>query len=208
VSSGWAEQPTPSPDLVVTRITAPFSAAAGESVSLTYAIQNIGQGTAEGSYLGCFLASPSRTIIICSVFLKGLAPGASYSGLVDLLIPEKLPAETYTLTLKADYTNVLRESIETNNTAGQFLVITIPFLTTGQAFLSWNANPDPDIAGYRVYLGTGSHTYVTGISVGNVTNYTVRDLVVGMAYFFAVTAYNIEGIESTFSDEVSKTIGD
>jgi hypothetical protein len=38
------------------------------------------------------------------------------------------------------------------------------------------------------------------------TSYTVTDLEIGTTYFFAVTAYNSSGAESSFSNEVIKTI--
>ncbi len=43
------------------------------------------------------------------------------------------------------------------------------------------------------------------IDVGNVTTYTISNLVSG-AYYFAVTAYDSQNIESGYSNEVSGTI--
>ena len=40
----------------------------------------------------------------------------------------------------------------------------------------------------------------------NVTDYTVTGLASGTTYFFTVTAYNTDGAESSFSNEVRKTI--
>ncbi len=71
--------------------------------------------------------------------------------------------------------------------------------------LAWDANTESDLAGYKVYYGTVSGAYGTVISVGNQPNYTVTGLPAG-TYYFAVTAYNTEGLESGFSNEVSATV--
>ena len=83
----------------------------------------------------------------------------------------------------------------------------------GTATLSWNApttnadgTPLTDLAGYKVYYGTSSHTYSQNIDVGNVTTYTVNNLTDGLTYYFAVTAYDTGSNESAYSNEVSKTI--
>lgn len=69
--------------------------------------------------------------------------------------------------------------------------------------LAWDPNPESDIGGYIVYYGCASRNYTNAVNVGNVTTNTVRGLVDGATYFFAVTAYNTNGLESDFSDEVS-----
>jgi len=74
------------------------------------------------------------------------------------------------------------------------------------ATLTWNPDASTNLAGYKVYLGTSSGVYSSSVSVGNVTSYTVSNLGVGNTYYFAVTAYNSSGVESGFSNEVSKSI--
>lgn len=71
--------------------------------------------------------------------------------------------------------------------------------------LAWDPNTESDLAGYKLYYGTASGVYGTVISVGNQTTYTVTGLPAG-TYYFAVTAYNTEGLESGFSNEVSATV--
>lgn len=78
---------------------------------------------------------------------------------------------------------------------------------SGVATLSWNPNTEPDLAGYKVYYGTTSRSYTTSIDVGNQTTYTVTGLGFG-TYYFAVTAYDISGNESGYSNEASKTFSD
>ena len=76
----------------------------------------------------------------------------------------------------------------------------------GAATLSWEPSTSTNLAGYKVYMGTASGVYSSSITVGSTTTYQVPNLGVGNTYFFAVTAYNGSGIESTFSNEVSKSI--
>ena len=47
---------------------------------------------------------------------------------------------------------------------------------------------------------------VESVNVGNVTTYAITNLVIGTTYYFAVSAFNSSGIESGFSNEVSKSI--
>ena len=74
----------------------------------------------------------------------------------------------------------------------------------GQLILSWNANTEPGVTGYKVYYGSSSRNYTTSIDVGNNTTYTLSVVPVSNTYF-AVTAYNSFGTESTPSDEVIYT---
>lgn len=71
--------------------------------------------------------------------------------------------------------------------------------------LSWDQNPETDIAGYRVHWGTTSGHYTETRDVGNFTTYKVTGLAQGTTYYFVVTAYNTIGLESLPSEEVSYT---
>lgn len=68
--------------------------------------------------------------------------------------------------------------------------------------LAWDRNPESDlVAGYKVHRGLASGVYTTVIDVGNVTTFSVQNLVAGTTNFFAVTAYNQLGLESIRSAE-------
>ena len=83
----------------------------------------------------------------------------------------------------------------------------------GSATLSWNANTESDLAGYRIYYGMSARTgtcptggYPNNINVGNVAAYTFSNLTDGSTYYFSITAYDTSGNESCFSSQVSKLI--
>ncbi len=74
--------------------------------------------------------------------------------------------------------------------------------------LTWNANTESDLAGYKVYRANSSGAYGAPIAAipGNTTSYIVTGLQFGTTYFFVVTAYDIAGNESAYSNEVSRSI--
>lgn len=73
--------------------------------------------------------------------------------------------------------------------------------------LSWqppttnvDGTPLTDLAGYKVYWGSASKQYDNNADAGNVTTYTVKDIPEG-TWYFAVTAYDLAGNESDYSNE-------
>ena len=72
--------------------------------------------------------------------------------------------------------------------------------------LAWDQNPETDIEGYRVYVGSYSSDRTMAIDIGNYTTCVIGDLEPGKTYFFAATAYNTAGLESDFSDEITATV--
>jgi len=89
-------------------------------------------------------------------------------------------------------------------------VTTPPPPPSNSASLAWDSVTAPTLSGYRVYFGTAPGTYLQslgqGISVGNVTAYTLTGLASGSRYYFAVTAFDTLGMESPYSNEVFKDI--
>ena len=79
-------------------------------------------------------------------------------------------------------------------------------ITTGSAGLSWTANTEPDLAGYKVYIGTQSGLYNPPISLGTTTTYTATNLASGKTYYFCVSALDSASNESPCSAEVSKPL--
>ena len=71
--------------------------------------------------------------------------------------------------------------------------------------LGWTGTPLLIIGGYRLYYGGASRTYTNMVDAGSSTSATVTGLTAGATYFFAVTAYDLLGLESVFSGEISYT---
>ena len=85
--------------------------------------------------------------------------------------------------------------------------------SSGSTRLTWDANKEPNIAGYKIYYGTSPRTgncpkggYENKADAGNKTDYTIDGLKRNTKYYFSITSYNSEGKESCFSDEVSKKV--
>jgi hypothetical protein len=78
--------------------------------------------------------------------------------------------------------------------------------TAGSAGLSWTANTETDLTGYKVYIGTQSGLYNPPITLGTVTSYTATNLASGKTFYFCISAYDGVGNESPCSAEVSKPI--
>jgi len=72
------------------------------------------------------------------------------------------------------------------------------------ASVSWDANTEADLAGYKLHYGTAPGSYGTTIDVGNQTSTTVSGLSAG-TYYFALTAYDTSMNESGYSAEFPKT---
>lgn len=88
----------------------------------------------------------------------------------------------------------------------------------GTAVLSWIANTEPDLEGYKIYYGASKRTgdcppagYSEKLDVGKTAmpekpSYKLEKLEVGKTYYFSVTSYDTSGNESCFSAEMSKDI--
>jgi hypothetical protein len=86
-----------------------------------------------------------------------------------------------------------------------FLLATSSVLRAATVTATWNANPESDIAGYRLLYGVQTGVYTTTLDVGNVTSRVVT-VSAGQTYFFVVQAYNTSGLTSPNSTEVSVTV--
>lgn len=70
-------------------------------------------------------------------------------------------------------------------------------------YISWDSNTEPDLAGYRVYYGQSSYFFRYNIDVGLETFHSISSLPDTGMFYFAVTAYDLNGNESGFSKVVS-----
>ena len=92
--------------------------------------------------------------------------------------------------------------------------VTVNQSASGQITLSWDApteNMDgsalTDLAGYRIYYGKNPGQYDQQIQIENpsVTTYVVDELD-STTYYFAATAFNSSGVESSFSSEITRSV--
>jgi len=98
-----------------------------------------------------------------------------------------------------------------NGPQGNALAITT--VSVRVASLAWDVptqNTDgstlTDLASYKLYWGTQSRQYPDSLPIGDpATTETVLELAPG-TYYFAITALNTAGVESSYSNELSKVI--
>lgn len=76
---------------------------------------------------------------------------------------------------------------------------------SGQVTVAWDPNPETDIAGYNVYYGVVGAGVTNKVSPGNTTQQQVVSLQPHTQYWFYVTAFNTEGLESDPSQVLTYT---
>jgi len=62
-----------------------------------------------------------------------------------------------------------------------------------------DGSPLTDLEGYKIYYGAADNDLVESVDVGPNTSYTITPSVQGK-WYFAVTAYNLSGTESRYSN--------
>ncbi len=82
----------------------------------------------------------------------------------------------------------------------------VTFANAGTATVSWDPNTENDLSGYKIHYGTSTQNYDAVIDVGNVTAHQISNLQGGNTYYFVVTAYDLTGNQSDYSQEVSAFI--
>ncbi len=83
-----------------------------------------------------------------------------------------------------------------------FTLLSVCVCFADDVTVSWDANSEYDLSGYRICYGTTSGDYQNVIDVRNVTEHIITGLGQEAIYFFVVTAYDMAGNESGFSKEV------
>jgi hypothetical protein len=83
--------------------------------------------------------------------------------------------------------------------------------------LAWSPNDEPDLGGYVIYRNTNApgppYRYSDSLPEDELDDplhpeAKLTGLQEGKEYYIAMTAYNTEGVESNFSDEVCATVVD
>ena len=138
--------PTPiqigAPDLAVTLLSAVPSGVFGQTVTVTWAIQNIGTGPTFGPWSDQLYLSSSQndlnggSKLVRSSSIRPLAVGETYTNTVQVTLPfgRSFIPGSYFLVLQADDGNSLPESDESNNRASRNYALTLPALPDLLAF--------------------------------------------------------------------------
>jgi hypothetical protein len=96
-------------------------------------------------------------------------------------------------------------------------------LKAGEVTLAWDPNKESNLAGYKLYYdgdtdsemyqGTGANEgdspvviYLEDLSDADSPTFTLTGLENGQHYYFALTAFDTDGLESDFSEEVGALI--
>ena len=76
----------------------------------------------------------------------------------------------------------------------------------GSVRLYWDANTEPDLAGYILVYGTAPGVYTQSVSLApTATTHEVAALADG-TYYFAIRAFNAAGLQSGLSNEVTSVV--
>src|SRR5437016_670324 len=86
---------------------------------------------------------------------------------------------------------------------GGFSMLCVSAQAQQSITLTWDAVTNSAVRGYRFHQGTASRDYTNTIDTANITQITVPNLLSGVTYFFAVTAYTDTSMESDYSSEIS-----
>jgi hypothetical protein len=73
----------------------------------------------------------------------------------------------------------------------------------GTLTLTWDANTEPNLAGYILSVGVAPGQYTSTVDVGNTTTYVFTEPDPTLTYYFAVRAYNTSRQMSPYSLEVN-----
>src|SRR5713226_2382905 len=184
VSITTASAADTTPPTTPTGLTAAAAGSTGANLSWSASTDNVGVTGYIVRRNGVQVATPATT----SFADTGLSAATTYS---------------YTVAARDAAGNLSPNSTSVS-------VTTLPPPPSNSAGLAWDSVAALNLSGYRVYFGTAPGTYLQplgqGISVGNVTAYTIAGLASGSQYYFAVTGFDTLGMESPYSNEVSKNI--
>jgi Putative Ig domain len=115
-----------------------------------------------------------------------------------------------------NFSNVLISVSDGTSTSSlPAFTITVALPVTRTATLNWtpptrnmDGSPITNLAGYKVMYGSspGQYSQALSVPVATVTSVAIESLEAGRTWYFSVKAVNTSGIESDFSNEVSKLL--
>ena len=158
-------------------------------------VDDISVGTCRAPIVGRAIGQERR----CTV--TGLRPGLPYQF--------QMVAFRGTLNLNAVFSGMSNKITVTTKASppptvpGKVLGVQLVITDVVVAVLTWDANTETDLAGYKFYQGTASRLYGTPVTLGTVTTFTTPPLNKGVRYYWAVTAFDTASNESAYSNEVT-----
>lgn len=162
------------PNLKPTQLTVPISTSAHATVKISWVIQSMGPGDAEGSWTDRLFFSADETIDQADILLwegAGSSPMPvpyTYSKQVEVQMPMK-PIGLYYIIIKTDAGETLAETIETDNVFAQPVTFTAdkPMIAAPENI---NVRLDPQVAAYGQFdlsnIGNAAFTGVTATVTG------------------------------------------
>jgi subtilase family serine protease len=117
------------PDLVVSSVSAPSSAAPGASVIVGAVVTNLGTPAAVTTlalYLSTDKTLGGDDVLLGTVTVPALGPGATYDAAIAVTIPGATPVGSYYYLARADDADVVEELTETNNTRTRAVTVALP----------------------------------------------------------------------------------
>lgn len=158
------------------------------------------------------------TPIVTPIWVTGSATAVSYgtrlpvSGVEPTHTPTVTPLPTESQTPVPTSTRAPSPTVTSTPTPSDRLGPAAPsgvVATAGNAVvvLEWTAGTEPDLEGYRVYRSAAQGSgYSKMVSVdGKYSRYVDDTVTNDVTYYYVVTAFDLSGNESPFSEEVSIT---
>ena len=99
-------------------------------------------------------------------------------------------------------------TVDSNTAVVNINVSELPAPTETEIKITWvYENPPSDLAGFTIHIGEESGKYDRTINVSkNSNSFIIPDLIKGKTYYFATTAFDIEGNRSIYSGEIIATV--
>lgn len=158
------------PDLVVTQVNGPSTAAAGSAITVSDTTKNQGTAPAPASETGFYLSAnyavDGSDVFLGSRVVGTLAAGASEASTSTFLVPESTPPGAYYVLAKADWTDEVPETNEANNTRSGSNLRVGPDLIVSAVMVPSTAAP-----GTTVLVGDTTRNQGAGSASASVTGF-------------------------------------
>lgn len=214
-----------SPDLQVSTLSAPTSAAPGAGISVSDTTRNAGQGTAGASTTRFYLSlnttfEPTTDTPLGFRNVSLLTTGSTASGSTPVTIPAGTTSGTWYILARADADNAVAESQEANNLTYRAITVTAgadttaPSVPTGltasavscsQNTLAWAASTDnasgSGLKGYNIYKNGAFLKQV----LAPATSTSDSGLAASTAFSYTVSAFDHANNQSAQSAAATAT---